>query len=559
MTDDDFSPEPPAPDEDLAMREAEQEALKAARASRKPALRLQSTSREMPASQEAEEHVIATILLDGSDTLERAIRTPIPPEAFFFPANRLLYETCLDLHTKGKPVILETLGEELSSRRQLEAVGGWAYLMQVTSRIPTTAHAGYFIEKLREKYLLREAIKTLTGGVEEAYGFSGGLTEYLSRLQSRIERLQPKAEVKSSRRSPFSFTIPARDDRSILLGNRYLNRGDGIVLSSSSGMGKSSMSQQMAGDWALGRPFHGITSNGALRILIIQSEDSDGDIAEVWQSLAHVNKWSAEDRARIEQNVRIVCEKALRGPAFIRWLDSEAKDFKPDLVILNPLQAYMDGDVTDSRDLGAFLREGLNGINRESNFGYLIVHHTTKPATGKDRAERQWHEVMYDMAGGAEIINWARGIISLRALEDEGKFKVVLAKRGRRAGIVRPVEAGAGVRLEPVTVFGLQHAKGHLPSGTPVIYWEAAEIPVNAEEKKERGGRAPRFQFSDYRYLFPPKTSAGLTLNELHRALLPNGEIKRNVLHKVCVRWAEENEVEIIEVDGQPRRYRRLV
>src|SRR5690349_14445158 len=93
-------------------------------------------------------------------------------------------------------------------------------------------------------------------------------------------------------RTPFSFSIPPANDKSILLGNRYLNRGDGLVLSSSSGMGKSSMSHQMAADWALGLPFHGIAPNGPLRILIVQSEDSDGDIAEVWQSLKHVKRYT---------------------------------------------------------------------------------------------------------------------------------------------------------------------------------------------------------------------------------------------------------------------------
>lgn len=384
-------------------------------------------------------------------------------------------------------------------------------------------------------------------------------TPNLQLLFKRPEGVATPTATATVRRKPSSYEIPARDDRSILLGNRYLNRGDGIVITSSSGVGKSSMSQQMAADWALGKPFHGIPCNGPLRTLIVQSEDSDGDIAEVWKSLGHVNKWTTDDWARIDERVNIISEKSLRGPAFVRWLDHQAKDFKPDLIIINPLQAYMDGDVTDSRDLGAFFREGLNGINRESKFGYLIVHHTTKPATGRDKAERQWHEVMYDMAGGAEIINWARGIISLRALEEEGKFKVVLAKRGRRAGVTREVEHGAGTRLEPVTTFGLQYARGHLPNGTPIIHWEAAPLPSDAKEDRGPQGRPSKYQFSDYKNLFPPKSSAGLKLNELERALAPNGPIPLKSLHKTCERWAQEMEIEIIDADGQPRRYRRLV
>ena len=527
MSDDDFDPAPPPP---------------------APAPTRRTDLPDM------ESYLFGCFLIEGSDTLERAIAAGLTARDFVSPALGELYSACCKLREEGTPLGIDTLADHLGPTR-LSRHGGIAGLMALDHQT-TTARAEHALRTIIGAADLRH-LERVGAAVQERAKRGEDPQEIIA----YIERAKAPREtvVRSARRSPFSFTIPARDDPSILLGNRYLNRGDGIVLSSSSGMGKSSMAQQMAGDWALGRPFHGITSNGPLRILIVQSEDSDGDIAEVWQSLAHVNKWTPEERRQIEQNVRIVCEKSLRGAAFIRFLSAEIRDFTPDLVVINPLQAYMDGDVTDSRDLGAFLREGLNGINRDSRFGYLIVHHTTKPATGKDRAERQWHEVMYDMAGGAEIINWARGIISLRALEDEGKFKVVLAKRGRRAGVVRPVEAGAGVRLEPVTVFGLQHAKGHLPNGTPIIFWEAAEIPADAEEKSERAGRPSKFQFSDYRSLFPPKSSPGLTINELHRALLPNGEIKRNSLHQICVRWAEENEVEIINVDGQPRRYRRLV
>ena len=76
-------------------------------------------------------------------------------------------------------------------------------------------------------------------------------------------------------RTPSSFRIPEPKDRSILLGNRYLNRGDGLILSGSSGIGKSSISMQGAAEWALGDPFLGIKPNGPLRSLIIQAEDAN--------------------------------------------------------------------------------------------------------------------------------------------------------------------------------------------------------------------------------------------------------------------------------------------
>lgn len=358
-------------------------------------------------------------------------------------------------------------------------------------------------------------------------------------------------------RTPFSFAIPPVSDRSILLGNRYLNRGDGMILSSTSGVGKSSMSQQMAADWSLGEPFFGIRPNGPLRSLIVQAEDSDGDIAEVWQSLAHVKKWSEAQRNKIDSSVRIISQRSLRGVKFLNWLKDQIAAFTPDLVIVNPLQAYVDGDVTASKDLGFFLREGLNGINAEAKFGYLIVHHTTKPATGKDRSDRLWHEVMYDMAGGAEIINWARAIISLRPTADEGKFKAVLAKRGRRAGVVREVEHQAFTRLEPVTEIGLQHSTGTIPgTNLGLICWEPCVLPSDQERPSRGGGRPPSHHFADYRAVFPPKGSAGLPLNQLQRLLDQQRPITKDALFRALKRWAGDGDVEVLPEAGKSDRYR---
>jgi replicative DNA helicase len=142
--------------------------------------------RSPPHSAEAEEHVIACCLLDGSDTIARCLEARVSAESFYLPQNRLLFEVILELYQKSPPVSLEMLAEELKSRRQLEAVGGFPYLMQVTGKIPTTAHAGYFIEKVREKHLLRELIKTATGAVEQAYSFTGGLEEFVDKVEQEL-------------------------------------------------------------------------------------------------------------------------------------------------------------------------------------------------------------------------------------------------------------------------------------------------------------------------------------------------------------------------------------
>jgi replicative DNA helicase len=101
-------------------------------------------------------------------------------------AHGIVFERLLDLYNRQMPVDVAVLAEDLKTIKQLEAVGGFAFLTQISSRIPTTAQAGYFIDKVRELHLLRELIRSATGAVEECYGFTGGIDEFVDQIEQRI-------------------------------------------------------------------------------------------------------------------------------------------------------------------------------------------------------------------------------------------------------------------------------------------------------------------------------------------------------------------------------------
>lgn len=486
----------------------------------------------------SEEYVLACCFQD------RALIRRLDPE--HFSTHRALAHALRYADSQKIPPTLDALVPALT-KQQLQDIGGLPTLLQLTDplRFSTTTDFEYHLRALATQHANQQA-RDLARRILESDNPSALLPE------------PPRAPPTPGRR-PSEFSIPTPRDPSILLGNRYLNRGDALILSGSSGIGKSSISLQAVAEWATGQPFFGIKPNGALRSLIIQSEDSDGDVAEVWHSILHARKFDAAQLKALDANIQIVTDRVNRGNDFLHALRRHVDAFKPDLVWLNPLQAFSDCDITESKDLGRFLRGGLNGLN-PNLFGYVIVHHTTKPATGKDRAERLWHEVMYDMAGGAELINWARGIISLRPEATVGDFTLHLAKRGRRAGVVTQSEDGFGT-LVPVTAIPVRHATGsyqHNGGIYPLIFWEPRTPTPAAEPSTAKGGRPSKYSWSQYRDVFPPHSSPGLDLSKLERALLVNGKIERKSLHDVCCRWRDEGVVEIIEgIEGQPRRYRK--
>ncbi|MBI5771335.1 MAG: replicative DNA helicase [Verrucomicrobia bacterium] len=142
--------------------------------------------RTLPHSIEAEEYLLSCCLLDGAEVISRCLEARIRPESFYDSKHGIIYQCLLDLYNRQAPVEVSVVAEELKTAKQLEAVGGYAFLAQVSARIPTTAQAGYFIDKVREQSLLREIIRSATGAVEDCYNFSGGIDEFVDQVETKL-------------------------------------------------------------------------------------------------------------------------------------------------------------------------------------------------------------------------------------------------------------------------------------------------------------------------------------------------------------------------------------
>lgn len=139
--------------------------------------------RELPHSLEAEEYLLSCCFIDGTDTVARCLEDKLTPSAFFAPANQLIFEKLTDLYHRSLPMDVAVLAEELKAEGRLAAIGGYAYLTQVSSRIPTTAQAPYFIERVRDLHILREVIHAAGGIVERSFGLTGSVDEFIDQVE----------------------------------------------------------------------------------------------------------------------------------------------------------------------------------------------------------------------------------------------------------------------------------------------------------------------------------------------------------------------------------------
>ena len=78
-------------------------------------------------------------------------------------------------------------------------------------------------------------------------------------------------------------TFDTTNDPNNVLGNRWLCKGGSCLFVGQSGIGKSSLSLQLAMNWALGRTVFGIRPERPLKSLIVQAENDRGDVSEMVQ------------------------------------------------------------------------------------------------------------------------------------------------------------------------------------------------------------------------------------------------------------------------------------
>jgi hypothetical protein len=492
---------------------------------------------ELPDSIRAERLLLSRCMEDRRHT-DRAARV-LTAAHFTYEDHALIWQTILESDPKEDPF------EQLVTRlgKQISRVGGIQALIDLSHEKAAPGEAPGLIAEIQDSHARRQALHHAARITEMVH--QGADLEAIVAQASRIS--QPKAQAPDPARGLFEFTLPADTDSSVLLGNRYLSRGDGAILSSTSGMGKSSLSLQAATAWALGKPlFGGFKPNGPLKSLIFQAEDTDGDIAEVRYSLAHAMKLTDAEQATVNQNVKVITERTRRGLDFIAEVRRQVDLHKPEILWINPLLAFIDGNVNDAEDTGAFLRGGLNSLNDPTpRFAIIVIHHTAKPP--KEKAERKWNEVMYSMAGSADLTNWARAIISLEAGDERGQFNLILAKRGQRAELVRDIPQGAGTRQEIVTTVGLCHSTERFtPPGSkreiPVIHWQerAAIAPVAPEQPKSKGGRASRFTIEDFISVFPLGAKAAKPFAEIHRSATTKYPVTKSVFFRILKEAAND-------------------
>src|SRR5437879_10681154 len=128
----------------------------------------QDIHRTLPLSIEAEQGVLGSMLISPREIIAECVEK-INEEYFYVPAHRMIYNVLIDLWNAGEAIDLITFTQVLRERNLLASVGGAAFVASLFTFVPTAANVGYYLDIVRDKYILRQIIPAATEGVRRAH------------------------------------------------------------------------------------------------------------------------------------------------------------------------------------------------------------------------------------------------------------------------------------------------------------------------------------------------------------------------------------------------------
>jgi len=310
-------------------------------------------------------------------------------------------------------------------------------------------------------------------------------------IEAQVRRIEepPKVTALADLRPPVYGNDPNE-----LIKNRWLYRGAMALFCGPTGVGKSAWLLQAAMHWAVGKAFFGmmpgeVYQKTGMRILIVQAENDEGDMAEMFLGvLAGCDELSAAEKELAGRRVFAVTVSDKSSAAFTAVLEYLIQAGTPqeglpyDMVVIDPAFAYLGGDGLSQKEVSHFMRELLNPLIQRVRVGLWVAHHTNKPLRGREKEGWAAGDYAYLGAGSAEWINPARAALAIRSVGSDTVFELRAVKRGKR---LRWQDANGA----PTTVKLIAH-----DTRPGVICWHAA-TPADAAdlEAAAKGGRPKRF------------------------------------------------------------------
>jgi len=214
-----------------------------------------------PQNLEAETSVLGSILIDSESLIK--IADGLKADDFYLEANKLIYEATIELFNDRQNIDIVSVANKLTERKKLDAIGGRAYLANLTNSVVTASNVESYAEIVKKKSALRKLIKAANNILALGYDESQKVEDILDLSERELFSVsqQHLKQNFESIKSVLSEAFERIDDlhknkgalRGIPTGYKDLDnklagfqKSDLIILAARPSVGKTSLALDIA-------------------------------------------------------------------------------------------------------------------------------------------------------------------------------------------------------------------------------------------------------------------------------------------------------------------------
>jgi len=137
-----------------------------------------------PQNIDAEQSILGGILLDNHAI--NSVVEILDITDFYSEAHRKIFSAIIELSERSEPSDLITLSNLLRDRKQIDNIGGVAYLASLVDNVPSAAHIAYYSKIVKEKSILRRLIGASTEILMKSYDSASNVNDVLDDAENAI-------------------------------------------------------------------------------------------------------------------------------------------------------------------------------------------------------------------------------------------------------------------------------------------------------------------------------------------------------------------------------------
>ncbi len=158
---------------------------------------------ELPSDVLAEKALVGCLILDGT-CYDEIVPHGLSKDDFFNSQCGIIYEAITSLHLKKAPIDYLTVSNKLADSGNIELLGddlhkGTDYLLHLVDDQASSAHVSYYAQLVKEKAVLRKAIRLCKHMIGKGQSFDGEVSDFVADFEKEVFALSQTMRSKTSK------------------------------------------------------------------------------------------------------------------------------------------------------------------------------------------------------------------------------------------------------------------------------------------------------------------------------------------------------------------------